>query len=71
MRVAIMWCVVNGVVGGILLCAVGANMGLGKVTPQNYNGALPRYEVIAEEGECKIVRHICEGGNVTIKNSCD
>ena len=48
MRLAIMWCVVNGILGGIILCAVGNAMVLGHVPSENYNGALPRYEVIGQ-----------------------
>ena len=70
MRLAIMWCVVNGIIGGIVLCVVGNAMGLGQVTPEIYNGALPRYEVIGQENGCDIVRNIDIDGVATHTIKC-
>ena len=70
MRVAIMWCVVNGIIGGIILCAVGNAMGLGHVPVENYNGALPRYEVIGHENGCDLVRNIDIDGVATHTIRC-
>ena len=70
MRIAVMWCVVNGIIGGIILCAVGNAIGLGQVSHENYNGALPRYEVIGTMDNCDIVRSIDEKGVATNSIVC-
>ena len=66
-----MWCVVNGIIGGCILCVVGNSMGLGQVDRATYDGALPRYEVIAHDNGCDLVRNIDIEGVATHTIVCN
>lgn len=64
------WYVVDGLVGGVVLCVVGTSLGLGSVEPASYNGALPRFEVIDQTDGCKLVRILDREGAETTTTFC-
>ena len=64
--------VINGVLGGVLLCGAGHATGLlseAKSKPV-YPSALPRVDIVADERGCDIIKHHDIDGKVTTHIYC-
>ena len=64
--------VLNGVIGGVLLCSVGHATGVieeAKAKPV-YEGALPRVDVIATANGCDVIKHLDSDGKATTHINC-
>lgn len=64
--------VLNGVIGGVILCSVGHATGVieeAKAKPV-YEGALPRVDVIATANGCEVIKHLDADGKATTHINC-
>ena len=64
--------VLNGVIGGVLLCSVGHAAGIieeAKARPV-YEGALPRVDVITTANGCDVIKHLDAEGKATTRITC-